>query len=516
MTTGARADGPEDTAGQARGVDLLLRLTDALCELSCMEDAQGRVQFAAVLGEQLQRQVDVRGIRLREDVITLVRAALNAAGGERVLVGVVRVFEGGPAGDELDRLLAPAAPAPEPDLLPGPLTGDDEYSARAVLAKGNLAADRLRDDLVQELNGLFLPLGLTPDRLFTYVLEANAQPDGLPPAVLLLDRAAALAATPAHRTALSGWVDDWARRAGLTEQVERRRGARAEAVWDPDIPRCLIVAVEPARDGTGEILVRPWLNTAPGHWDPRPGEPVTTTLDGLGPAVEDALRQGARLWSAAPEAHPGGRRVPPPYVEFVLPYDLLTHDVAALPHRIGDGRPLPLGTRYGVHLRSLERMRSYDGTVHEQWRRRWRTLCRDGVGVQHWSEPDAERLDAWQARLAGETSRTAVVLDAPDTGPALEALKAAIAEGIGLAIWDRRGVFLEERREVVTAVFAAVPTPAQIPSVIHRLRQSAALHTQGPGRFLGRHIGFLWDDPTRLVDIQTPYPGDPASEEAPA
>jgi hypothetical protein len=77
-------------------------------------------------------------------------------------------------------------------------------------------------------------------------------------------------------------------------------------------------------------------------------------------------------------------------------------------------------------------------------------------------------------------------------------------------------VFLEERREVVTAVFAAVPTPAQIPSVIHRLRQSAALHTQGPGRFLGRHIGFLWDDPTRLVDIQTPYPGDPASEEAPA
>ncbi|POX44170.1 hypothetical protein C3489_36925, partial [Streptomyces sp. Ru71] len=79
-----------------------------------------------------------------------------------------------------------------------------------------------------------------------------------------------------------------------------------------------------------------------------------------------------------------------------------------------------------------------------------------------------------------------------------------------------RGVFPDERREVMTAVFAAVPTPAQIPAVVHRLRLSAARHTQGPGRFLGRHIGFFWDDPTRLVDIQIPDPGDLASEEAPA
>ncbi|POX46899.1 hypothetical protein C3489_30825, partial [Streptomyces sp. Ru71] len=396
MKTGAGSVGPGDTAGQAQGVDLLLRLTDALCELSCMEDAQGRVQFATVLGEQLHRQVDVRGVKLREDVITLVRAALNVAGGERVLVGVVRVFEGSPAGDQLDRLLEPVAPPGEDDLLPGPLTADDENSARAVLAKGELAAGRLRDDLVQELNGLFLPLGLNPDQLFTHVLEWNAQPDGLPPAVLLLDRAAALATTTlAHRTALSGWADDWARRAGLTAQLEARRRARSEVVGDPDIPRCLIVAVEPARDGTGEVLVRPWLNTVPGHWDPLPCEPVVTTLDGLAPAVEGALRQGARLWAVPPEPPTSGRQPPPPYVEFVLPYDLLNDDVAALPYRIGDARPLPLGTRYGVHLRSLERMRSHDGTVREQWQRRWRALRQQGVGVHHWSEPDAERLDAW-------------------------------------------------------------------------------------------------------------------------
>jgi hypothetical protein len=140
--------------------------------------------------------------------------------------------------------------------------------------------------------------------------------------------------------------------------------------------------------------------------------------------------------------------------------------------------------------------------------------------VHDWSEPDGGQLDAWEAVFAGETREetrhTAVVLDAPTDASALEALKAAIAEGIGLAIWDRRGAFSDERREVVTAVFASVSKPEHIPMAVYRLRQSAERHTHGPGRFLGRHIGFFWDDPTRLVDIQSIDPGDLASEEAPA
>ncbi len=521
METGAGLDKPiEDVVRpqasvRSRGLQLMADLTDGLCELSCTEDAQARIQFAALLAEQLGRPVDVRGVRQREDVAALVRAALNVAGGEHVLVGVVRILEGTPAGDDLDRLIAPA-PAAVPDAPwgpPGPIGRDDENSARAVLAKVDLPATRLRDDLVEELGGLDLPIGLAPDQLFGHVLEWNTQPDGLPPAVLLMDHAARLAAAPGHRSALAGWVDTWASGAGLVEELERRRGARSALASDPDIPRCLIVAVEPARDGSGEIVVRPWLNTVPGHWHPQPGDPSSTTLDGLGAAVEQALRQGARLWSAPRDPGPGGRLQSLPCIEFVLPYELLNHDVAGLTHQIGDGLPLPLGLKYGVHLRSLERMRSDDAQVREQWRERWRTLRRHGVTVHGWSEPDGPRLKAWQAVLAGENRHTAVVLDAPADRLALEALKAAIAEGIGLAVWDRRGVFDEERREVVTAVFAAVPTPAQIPIAFHRLRQSAELHANGPGRLLGRNIGFFWDDPTRLVDID---PGDLAGEEAPA
>ncbi|MFC9468469.1 VMAP-C domain-containing protein [Streptomyces coelicoflavus] len=515
METATGFGGAEGDSGHARGLALLLELTDALCALGCTDDPQGRVQFAAVLGDQLGRTVDLRGVKQREDVVTLVRAALNVAGGERVLVGVVRLLEGPLAGDELDRLIAPDPPA-APGAPPGPLDADDERGARAALAGGTLPPGRLRDDLAEELNGLDLPTGLQPEQLFLHVLAWNSQPDGLPPAVLLLDRAAPLAAGHGHRATLTGWVDDWAQRAGLAQELKRRREARVRVARDPDTPRCLIVAVEPARDGTDDVVVRPWLNTVPGQWDPQPGAPAVTTLDGLGPAVDDALRQGARLWGGPQEPAAGGQGRPSAYVEFVLPYDLLNHDVASLTYRIGDGRPLPLGLKYGVHLRSLERMRTDDALVRHQWQERWHALRQHGVSVHGWTGPDARRLDAWQATLAGEARHTAVVLDAPAGVSAMEALKAAIAEGIGLAVWDRRGAFPEERREVVTAVFASVPTPGQIPVAIHRLRRNAELNQRGPGRLLGRHIGFFWDDPTRIVDMHTIDPGDLADEEAPA
>ncbi|CAM5595332.1 hypothetical protein SROCM77S_05870 [Streptomyces rochei] len=516
METGAGPGGAEGGARHARGTALLLDLTNALCALGCTEDPQSRLLFAGLLGDLLGgRTVDLRGIRQREDVVALIRAALNTAGGEHHLVEAVRIFEGDAAGDELSRLIAPG-PAAAPAAPPGPLDADDERGARAVLADGPLPADRLRDDLAEELNGLDLPTGLQPDQLFLHVLAWNVQPDGLPPAVLLLDRAAPLAAGHRHRAALTEWADAWAQRAGLAQELKRRREARVGVTRDPDIPRCLIVAVEPARDGTDDVVVRPWLNTVPGHWDPQPGAPAVTTLDGLGPAVDDALRQGARLWGGPQEPGASGQGRPSAYVEFVLPYDLLNHDVASLTYRIGDGRPLPLGLKYGVHLRSLERMRTDDALVRHQWQERWHALRQHGVSVHGWAGPDARRLDAWQATLAGDTRHTAVVLDAPAGVSAMEALKAAIAEGIGLAVWDRRGAFPEERREVVTAVFASVPTPGQIPVAIHRLRRNAELNQRGPGRLLGRHIGFFWDDPTRIVDMHTIDPGDLADEEAPA
>ncbi|MFD7766736.1 caspase family protein [Streptomyces sp. NPDC059787] len=84
---------------------LLLELVEALCGLSCMEDPQGRLLFATLLGDHIGRPVDLRGIRLREDVVGIVRSALDVPGGKGVLAQVVRLCEGAPAGDRVERLI---------------------------------------------------------------------------------------------------------------------------------------------------------------------------------------------------------------------------------------------------------------------------------------------------------------------------------------------------------------------------------------------------------------------------
>jgi hypothetical protein len=473
--------------------------------LSCLEDQAGRVFFARVLSDQLDTHVDLRGSKQREDVVVLVQAALGVSGGERVLIDVVRVLEGASAAEELEQLVLSLSAGAPPPRLPGPLTPRDMESALVLLdaAEASLPVPRLRDELTAELHH-DLPMGLSARQLFACTAELNVQPDGLPPAVLLLDRAAELIRVPGWSHALSTWAEGWAERSGLLTELEQRRTRRADATPDPTIPRCLVVAVEPARDGSGDIVVRPWLNMVPGHWHPQPVDPETTRLEDLGGAVERALKQTMRLSPGAYDdpADPAGAALPP-YVEFLLPYDLLNYDVAGLTVRTGDGNPLPLGLKYGVHLRSLERMRTDDILVRAQWRARWHTLQTEGITVHGWRAADAHDVGQWQALLAAEPSCTAAVLDAPDGSAATQALKAAVAEGIGLAVWDRRGEFPEERREVVAAVFAAVQQPARLPGVIHELRRRAELDAGGP-ELVSRHIAFLWDDPNRLVDIHMP------------
>ncbi|GAA1424967.1 hypothetical protein GCM10009601_30850 [Streptomyces thermospinosisporus] len=94
--------------GGAGAMRLLLDLTDALCALPSVQDPQGRQNVASLLAEVLGRTVDVRGMRLREDVVAIVRAALKAPGGEHALVDVIRVLDGEQQAAELERRLQTA------------------------------------------------------------------------------------------------------------------------------------------------------------------------------------------------------------------------------------------------------------------------------------------------------------------------------------------------------------------------------------------------------------------------
>ncbi|WP_273634097.1 VMAP-C domain-containing protein [Streptomyces muensis] len=472
-------------------------LVDALCGLSCMRDPRSRAAFAEALDEDYGIAATLTG-DARIDIARMVRAALRVSQGVHALVETTELFAGAEVAAQIGCLLDPVRQDTDtgPDLrMDAPLGWEEQAAARRLLSMPPLLpVRRLREGLVRELS-----IPLSPDldigQLFSRALTLNNQPDGLPPSVLLLDLAADLTPPGEPADRLRELAARVAGRLELGQALERRRAARARPVTAAEAPRCLLVMVDPARDGTADIEVQYWVNPVPGRWNPRQGRSRTTTPEGLADAVTSAVRAGARLWAEAHDADTGPE-LPPPYIEFALPYEWLVRDVTALPLETGDGASLPISPRFPVHLRCLERMRGGDPIQLALWRSRWRALHAGGAQVHHWRENDMERLSDWQTELALHGERTVVLLDAPAGGPPLAALRSAVAEGVGVAVWDRRGVFAHESREQLQAVFSAAPTPSHIPQTIRQLRVRAALN-KSPD--IGEHIVLFWDDPYRLV-----------------
>lgn len=488
------------------GPDLAQTLVDALTLLDCVKDRGQRFEFVDAVAYRLDIELTYPDSTPRIDMMHLVRKVIHRPGGTEALLYAVRAVSGK---DDADRIAAEAGirtDGERPDPWPAPLFADDvARQARRLLGDAtDIDAGRLRALLAEELPGE-LPDHGTPAELFDHAQDMTARADGLPAAVVLVEVAAALSAE--RGAPLRVWSDRWAAgdpaapaddaRAPVPGAAEALAGCRERlkdpAAPDPTVPRCLVVMVDPARDGSPDVFVRHWINKVPGYWRPEPGSVETATLETLATAVERAVDRGETLWADRPAAGAG-----PVHVEFLLPFDLLNHDMARLELGTRTPRSWPLGMRYRVHLRSLDRMRGDAGQLR-RWQARWDRLRTGPAPATHrWRVADRSGFERWRAQLAGDESLTAVILDEPAVqGHGLEALQAAVVEGVGLAAWDRRPESSSQSSELLTLLLGH--SYAQLPETVNRLRIGAEIEEDGP-LWLGRHIAFLWDDPHRLVD----------------
>ncbi|RSS64050.1 hypothetical protein [Streptomyces sp. WAC06614] len=511
--------------GAGEKARLWMALVDELSALDCVRDPGQRVLFGQSVGEYLERALDLPGKDARNDTVALVQAVLrdqqDMESGVEALLYAVELHEGSDlAGRVRERVLRAREPgagtgggAASGLPLLGAFEDKDLKAARALLA-GHTGVDAgvLLERLGRELP-LDLPRGLTPAGLFDRLLDLNAQADGLPPAVVLLECVAELMPPGDERgRRLREWCDTWAAgaAAGTADALRRRRAQLGGVPGRPgtpggppggDVPRCLIVMVDPALDGSPDIYVRHWVNRTAGHWAPVSGALERATPPTLGTVVERAVRHGEAYWADADSA---GEDPSPIHVEFVLPYSMLNADVAGLGLReAGAEEPVPIGLRYYVHLRSLERMRTRDPAQLRRWRLRWQTLRAASAARPHaWTgaDPTTTGLRIWRNKLVADQHLTAVTLGAPALeGQALEPLKAAIAEGIGVALWDRRDP-APEALGTPLDMLVGYPT-TQLPGTIHRLRMKAETEVDG-GHMPGRHVAFFYDDPFRLIDCE--------------
>ncbi|WNF30531.1 hypothetical protein RI138_28975 [Streptomyces sp. C11-1] len=495
------------------GPDLVQTLVDALTLLECVKDRGQRVEFVDAVAFKLGVELTYPDSTPRIDMMHLVRKVIHRPGGPEALIYGVRAVSGK---DDAERIAAEAGIRTEDDRQPpwpAPVFADGvAREARRLLGEAtDLDGTRLRALIAQELPG-DLPDGGSPVELFDHALDMAARADGLPAAVVLIEAAAALSAE--RRAPLRRWTDRWAAGdptapaaaarvavPGAAEAVAAcRRRLDRPAAPDPTVPRCLVVMVDPAHDGSPDVFVRHWINKAPGYWRPEPGPVETVTLATLAGAVERAVEKGERLWARTP----GGTDEGPVHVEFLLPFELLNHDMARLELGSRAPRPWPLGMRYHVHLRSLDRMRGDAGQLR-RWQTRWERLRKAPAPATHrWRSTDRDGFERWRAHLAGDERLTAVILDAPALpGQGLEALQAAVLEGVGLAAWDRRPGSTSQSSELLTLLLGHPYT--QLPEKVGRLRTGAEVEEDGP-LWVGRHVAFLWDDPYRLVDREELLP----------
>ncbi|MDF6017667.1 hypothetical protein [Streptomyces sp. JH34] len=484
------ADEPDDAEGR-----LIEGLVAFLSEQDFVTDRDQCALFVSLVADRLVTQVLYRRINPRADMVSLVRDVLRHEGGLPALIFAAGAIAGPDCAARLKLIVEDALADASP-----------EFTDTAVRDVHRLLADVRRVDdgrlhalLAHELV-VDVPYGQTPAQRFDHLRRVNTQADGLPPALVMVEITAFLE-KPALRETLRAWSDAWAREAGpdaVRALEERRRAIEALPTADPDVARCLVVMVEPADDSSSDIYVRHWVNPAPGFWEPVAGEVRSTTLEQLASEVELAVGSGRKRWAGMPVME----GEPPAQVEFVLPFTLLNHDMARLKLGTWSGDPLPMSLSYHVHLRSLERMRAAQAHGYlPAWRERWTQLRNAGVAESYrWHGEEGERLDRWRANLIANPSLTAVILDVPALpGLGLEALVSAIAQGVGLAAWDRRTDSPDLSGEVLTLLLAH--PPAQIPSKVSALRRKA----EGMDRdnwSLGKHLALLWDDPNRLIDCE--------------
>jgi hypothetical protein len=205
-------------------------------------------------------------------------------------------------------------------------------------------------------------------------------------------------------------------------------------------------------------------------------------------------------------------------LEFVLPRELLNLDVDQWQWETESPFPEPVGCRFPVCVRSLDRMIARKW--HRQWYIRWKQLKSQVLdkGVispeaGFWSRPDDEwtlrRLTSYFERVSGVV---ALVLGAPPAAGVTEFDEVAVGlrAGIPVIVWHRQDCGSEEFVATVKDLLHAEEQGLLLDRV--RLVRTNAFANEAEAQHVGNHLAVLWDDPERVVVPDRPGPPEEVAE----
>ncbi|GGU50719.1 VMAP-C domain-containing protein [Lentzea flava] len=382
--------------------------------------------------------------------------------------------------------------------------------------------------LFQLLEGAVLPditeiyhavVGLAAPRLSAQathveVLRAleslNADANGIPKPLVFVEHLA-MRVRPELATELRRWSDRQAAHMGLSAELVAVRRAAAESDHQAERPprslAYLVLQVQREGPSGDRYRLSHWrqLGQSTG-WAPVRGADVVGELELVKDRVAALIEQIEVDW---------GQYRPNIRIEFVLPGEFINLDVDQWPWETDSLIPEPIGCRYPVVVRSLERMarRKWYRLWHERWEQLLLQLRKTGAVHREsawWGKQDTEQgLRELTSALARTTTLVSLVLSAPPRVEMVgrDEVAAGLRAGVPLILWHRENCGDAEFKAVVESLLHGDDDPHDLLERV-RLARVTAFERGAVSGHVGEKLTILLDDPVRVV-----VPSDPAPPE---
>ena len=342
--------------------------------------------------------------------------------------------------------------------------------------------------------------------VFRQLEMMNAGTSGLPLALIFVEHIATRVRTELA-VELRAWSDEQVDQMGLELELSVLRGGLTTSTAPPpvpDSPAYLVLHLEHVGPTGDQYRLAHWHQfDASTKWAPVQGHDVVGDLASVRRHVTELVMKAESEW---------GRYTTDIRIEVILGYEHLNLDVDQWPETTGDHLVAPLGCRYRVVVRSLERMVS--AQYHGLWLHRWKGLveglsggalphsaCCHGRGVT------PRGLRELRATLERSKDLVSLVLSAPPSRETAgrDEVAVGVRLGVPLIVWHREDCGSEAFTGAVRELLHNSDDSADFLERVKSARLTA--YVEGPeANHFGGKLAILYDDPFRPVLPSHPVP----------
>jgi hypothetical protein len=475
-------------------------IVNLLLKCPSIKDRNQRDVIVGLLRREIKQAMPRHDVD-RIDVISIVQTCANYAQGIEELSQCIRFVDGNTASClELENFLH--------SLFPGIVTAASFEEFQQIISEIRLSeADLQRLYRKSAPFGWPSPAGIDTTKTISLMAKqlasAMLQADGTHPLLSFVEYLRLVVPEKRIRNKLKSWNDALAKELGVISQLDAWRGnhrlkhTSRKAKEIPPSQHHLLVKLQPDTLDKKLIYVDAWLvNDDENDVRHLHTEDVPRPLDTLSPLLNHFLSMSIRQIK---DSHSNIM------VELFLPLHFLCFDLDQWKVDIGLNKEAPLGHRYPVVLRSLDRAYSHHERGHEQLMRAWQIHWDNFQQALATMKPvfcqkkDYESRRNWQAFL--EDTMCLALTFVPSTNDEqtkVSFLKEIIIAGNSVALWPRKqtGYLSEDEIQAMYHSLLARCNFSMLPEILWKKRKEALRNDDE--QHLVHHLTLLWDNPNRL------------------